>query len=405
MSWLLFAAKNVFRNRRRAFITILITSIGTAAIMTAGGFAIFTYDGLQELSTRDSGHIIIGHQDYFDREEEMPLELGLSDYMMILDKVSTDKRVRKVLPRVSLSGLISNGDKSSIFMGTGIDPEEFVIKGPTISVLDGKRLSRKLDPEKEPEIMVAMDLAKTMKAKIGSYLTLMGTTSDGVLNAIDVQVVGIFSTGVPEVDKRLILTNLNTAQDLLVSEKVSSLHVYLYETSDTDNMLNQVKGFYPDLGYEIWLDQAFFYVKVKDLYNRIFGMLGVIIMVMVFFSVSNTMSMVVIERTREIGTQAAMGTYPWEIIRNFTLESFVIALMGTSIGLLIAGVVSISLQLAGIEMPPPPGRSDGYPLIVNFSPELAMITVPTVIAVCVIAAWAAARRGVKKPIVEALAHV
>ncbi len=405
MNWILFAIKNVFRNSRRAFITIIITAIGTAAIMTAGGFALFTYEGLEEMSTRDSGHIIIGHKDYFTKEEETPLELGLEGYQTILDKADKDERVRKVLPRVAISGLISNGDKSAIFMGTGIDPEEFVIKGFTITINSGSRLSRNPDPDKDPEVMVASDLARIMKVKIGSYLTVMSTTSDGVLNAIDVQVSGIFTTGVPEVDKRMILTNLTTAQDLLTSDKVSSLHVYLYETADTASMLQKIKTQYPDLSYETWLDQAFFYVKVKNLYNRIFGMLGIIIVIMVFFSVSNTMSMVVIERTREIGTQAAMGTYPLEIVRNFSLESLVIAVVGSSIGLMIAGAVSITLSFAGIEMPPPPGRSDGYPLIVYFSPELAMITVPLLITVCVIAAWVAARRGVKKPIVEALAHV
>ncbi len=405
MNWLIFAAKNVFRNRRRAMITILITAIGTAAIMTAGGFAIFTYEGLRELATRDSGHLILGTREYFERDEEMPLELGLQHYQTLADEISKDERVRKVLPRVTMSGLISNGDKSSIFMGTGIDPGEFAIKGVTLDIVKGRRLS--FDPSKVemPEVMVAQDLARSMQAEVGSWLTLMGTTADGALNAIDVQVRGIFSTGVPEMDKRMILTHLNSAQELLDSERISTLHLYLYKTDETDRMLTQIAGNHPELGYETWLDRAFFYTKVKDLYNRIFAMLGIIIIVMVFFSVSNTMSMVVIERTREIGTQAAMGAYPWEIVRNFSLESLIIALIGTSLGLILTATISFSLLFAELEMPPPPGRTDGYPLIVHFSPELALITLPTIIAVCLFASWIAVRGGVKKSIVEALAHV
>ena len=405
MNSLLFALKNVFRNSRRASVTILITAIGTAAIMIGGGFAHFTYQGLQELATRDSGHLIIGHEAYFEREEETPLELGLAAHRQIAQLLQADPRVKTVLPRVKLSGLISNGEKSAIFTGTGIDPEEFVVKGGTIGILAGEPLSRKTTVEEIPEVMLAVDLAKRMGAEVGTILTLMGTTSEGVLNAIDVAVKGIIATGVPELDKRVILTHLTTAQVLLDSNKVSSLHLYLHQTKDTDPLLAELRESQPQYAYQSWLDQAFFYIKVKGLYNRIFGILGLIILFLVFFSVSNTMSMVVIERTREIGTQAALGAYPSEIVRNFSLEALLIALIGGAIGVLFGAATSIGLQFAGIEMPPPPGRTDGYPLEVHFSPELAALVVPLMIIVCVVAAWSAARRGVKKPIVEALAHV
>ncbi|MBL7003684.1 MAG: ABC transporter permease [Gammaproteobacteria bacterium] len=405
MNWLIFAIKNVFRNRRRALITILITAIGTVAIMLSGGFALFTYEGLQEMAARSSGHIIVAHKDYFDQEEETPMELGMVNYQQKIEQLKEDKRVRKVLPRTALSGLISNGDKSAIFMGSGIDPEEFVVKGPSLEMVAGRRLSRNLEKLETPEIMLAKDLAKSMQVEVGGYLTVMVTTADGVLNAIDVQVSGIFSTGVPEMDKRLVMTHINTAQELLVTDKISSLHVYLYQIDDTDSVLESVQKNHKTLALQSWLEQAFFYEKVKNLYDRIFGMLGIVIFLMVFFSVSNTMSMVVVERTREIGTQAAMGAYPWEIVRNFSLESFVIGLTGTALGLLISGIISVALQFANIQMPPPPGSSHGYPLMVYFSFELAMLIVPLLILICVAAAWIAATRGVKKSIVEALAHV
>jgi putative ABC transport system permease protein len=49
---------------------------------------------------------------------------------------------------------------------------------------------------------------------------------------------------------------------------------------------------------------------VRDLYNRIFGALGLIIGVIVVFVVTNAMAMAIIERTREIGTLRALGTLP-----------------------------------------------------------------------------------------------
>ena len=69
MKWLLFAFKNVLRNRRRSLITIIITAIGSAAILIGGGFALFTYDGLKQMATLESGHLVIAHKDYFSSEE------------------------------------------------------------------------------------------------------------------------------------------------------------------------------------------------------------------------------------------------------------------------------------------------------------------------------------------------
>jgi putative ABC transport system permease protein len=63
---------------------------------------------------------------------------------------------------------------------------------------------------------------------------------------------------------------------------------------------------------------------VRDLYDRIFGALGLIIGVIVVFVVSNAMAMAIIERTREIGTLRAMGTLPGQLLRTLALEGMVL---------------------------------------------------------------------------------
>jgi putative ABC transport system permease protein len=120
---------------------------------------------------------------------------------------------------------------------------------------------------------------------------------------------------------------------------------------------------------------------------------------------SNTLGMAVVERTREIGTLRAIGTLPAEIVRNFVLEGMVIGGAGALLGMVLAGVATLFLLFAGIEMPPPPGRSAGYPLLLSFSPPLygAVTLVVIVLAAC--AAWLVSSRAARKPVTEALAHV
>lgn len=405
MQWLKLAIRNVLRNGKRSFVTVLIIAVGTAGAMISGGFGLYTYDTLREQSSRDSGHLTLTHKEYFEREEDSVLELGLEGYQGLAKTFDGDSSVRAVLPRVVFSGLISNGDKSTIYVGSGVDPTEFGVKGPFLNVIKGRNLSKKPDLEKDPGVMLGSGLARNLSAEPGSILTLLSTTTEGAMNALDVEVVGVFSEGIPERDARQLYVHLDTAQILVDSNKVSTLSVFLYETDDTEKYQALATEKLPELGVTHWEKRAIFYSKVKSLYDRIFGIMGFIIALLVFFSVSNTLAMSVIERTREIGTLAAIGSYPREIVRNFVIEALVMAVVGLLVGLAVAALTSVSLYFADIQMPPPPGRTDSYPLYVYFSPTLATICAGILSTLCAVAAWVTAAKGTKKPIVEALGHV
>ena len=144
---------------------------------------------------------------------------------------------------------------------------------------------------------------------------------------------------------------------------------------------------------------------MRSLYNRIFGLLGVVILLMVLFAVTNALSMTVVERTREIGTLRAIGARPGEIVRNFVLEALVMGIAGIALGMLLAAAVSVFFYIADIQMPPPPARSQGYPLVVYIHPPLYLITGAGVLLLSVLSAWLVSRKAARKPIVEALTHV
>ncbi|MCX7173217.1 MAG: FtsX-like permease family protein [Proteobacteria bacterium] len=406
MKWLKFAIANVLRNRRRSLVTIVIAAVGTAGVLVGGGFALFTYESLAEMAARDSGHLILAHHDYFSRDEDTPMQHGLENYTAIREKLEQDERVRMTLPRVQFSGLISNGDKSAIFIGAGIDPDgEFSVKGPAMTVVSGSLLSSKIAGDAAPEVVIGAELAKQMKAEPGGGLTLLSTTTSGSLNALDVKVRGIVSVGVPEIDKRLVYVTLSTAQHLLLTDKASTLSVYLRDTEQTEEMRGVVASLFPDQAMQTWRDQAYFYEAVRSLYNRIFGLLGLVIVIMVLFAVSNTLAMAVVERTREIGTLRALGTLPAQIVRIFALEGLVLGVAGVVGGMLAAAGISVMFLFFDIQMPPPPGRSVGYPLQVNLSFDLYALTFLCVVALSVTAAWLVSRKAAAKPIVEALGHV
>jgi putative ABC transport system permease protein len=400
--WLKFALQNTLRNRRRSAVTVSIAALGTAGILLAGGFALYTYESLAEAAARDSGHLVIGKPTQFTQDEETPLQHGMDNANEVRAQLLADESVRAVLPRVEFSGLISNGDKSVVMVGLGVEPDsEFSVKGPFLTLKIGEVLG---SDAKSPEVMLGETLARNLKAKPGSSLTLLASTTDGALNAMDVTVKALFSTGVPEVDKRLIYTDIATAQKLLNTQKVSSLGVFLSRMDLTPSMQARVASSFPKLTVQTWEDQAFFYKAVRNLYNRIFGALGLIIAVIVVFVVTNAMSMAIIERTRELGTLRALGTLPRQLLTTLSLEGMVLGGVGGLVGAVIALAVSVFLLIVPFEMPPPPGRSVGYPLNVTIDPLMYLMTLLAMVLLTMAASAWVARKTVNMAVVDALSH-
>ena len=402
MKWLRFAVLNTLRNRRRSAVTVSIAALGTAGILLAGGFALYTYESLAQAAARATGHLVLGTPAQFSQDEDVPLQHGIENHATLRKALLADPDVRQVLPRVAFSGLISNGDKSAVMLGTGVDPDrEFAVKGPFLSVLAGRVLA---SDAQEAEVMLGDGLARSLKAQPGSSLTLLATTAEGALNALDVRVKGVFSSGVPDIDKRAVYTDLPTAQRLLASQRVSTLGVYLARMDRTEPARQRVAAAHPALQVQTWQDQAFYYAAVRGLYNRIFGALGLIIAVIVVFVVTNAMAMAVIERTREIGTLRALGTLPRQLMGSLALEGLVLGGVGALLGALLALGVSLLLYVVPVQMPPPPGSSQGYPLNVSIDAGLyaATLLAMTLLAAC--ASLLVARRTVHTPVVQALAH-
>jgi len=406
LSWLGFAWQNTLRNPRRSAVTASIAALGTAAILLAGGFALYTYESLAQAAARDSGHLVLGTPAHFAAEEDVPLQHGVDGVVALRAALLADPAVRQVLPRVTFSGLISNGDKSTVMMAIGVDPDqEFAIKGPFLTVTAGSVLAAaEAGRSDEPDIMLGEALARSLKASPGSSLTLLASTTDGAMNAMDVRVKGVFSTGVPDLDRRLVYTSVVTAQRLLVTERVSSLGVFLDRMDATEPVRQRLAERFPALAVQTWEQQAFFYTSVRALYNRIFGALGLIICVIVVFVVTNAMAMAIIERTRELGTLRALGTLPAQLTQSLGLEGMLLGGMGAVAGALLALGVSLLLYVVPVEMPPPPGRSDGYPLHVAVDPTLYALTMLAMVGLTLLASLAVARKTVHMPVVDALAH-
>ncbi|HWZ84770.1 MAG TPA: FtsX-like permease family protein, partial [Thermoanaerobaculia bacterium] len=315
--------------------------------------------------------------------------------------------VAAVLPRIDFVGLATTGAKSVPFLGVGVDPgpEAAVTLAPEL-IASGKYLAG----DGGDGVLLGTGLAAALNVKPGDRVTLMATTPDGSLNALDGIVQGLADVRIKELNDRYVAAGIGLVSRLLQSsETVTKLVVFLKPGANEDEVAARIEKAFQAGGYSVavrhWRELATFYEQVKLLYIGIFGFVGTVLVIIVILSAAIVMTMAVTERTREIGTLRAIGTRPSGILRMFLAEGVVIALAGCASGMVLALVVRAALNASGIVLPPPPGATHGMPINVKLYPLAYAAGVAAMLLTMTIASYFPARRASRVPIVEALAHV
>jgi len=374
----------------------------------AGGFFAFMISGLREHTIQEGlGHLQIFTAEHFKRDEVRVLDTGIDNWRQVAATVQAGSHVRGVAPRIDFYGMVSNGSKSSVFMGAAVDPVAENSLGFTPRIAYG----RDLDPRvgADVEALIGSGLAKSMNVKVGDGLTLLAVTSDGALNGVDVQIAGIVKTGYDEMDARYLRITLASAQRLLQSDRVTNLVVGLDSTANTDAaaaaLAPRLEGLPQQMVLKKWIDLATYYLQVRNMFVGIFIFLGIIVFFMVLMASVNTLLMAMFERTREIGTMLAMGTPRLWIVALFMLEATLTGCLGAIAGVAGGNLLGAIVNASGLHMPPPPGLTVPIAFHVLHIPALMIASSLIVVFSLALASILPAIRASRLQIAEALAHV
>jgi len=406
--YLKLAIRNVFRNRRRTLITLAAMGFGAAAIIVFGGFVHSIYFGVRESTIRSQvGHIQIYRKGYSDKGNLAPYDYLIGDYAGLRAELLKLEHVKAVTARLGLSGLVSTGDTTTAFVGTGVQPESETDLSALAVIVDGKELASR-DPR---GVTLGVGLARAFGVKPGDDLTLLSTTRAGSINALAVKVRGVWESGEKAYDDRFLRLGLPEVQRLLDVEngEVQSVVLLLDKTENTAAVRAAIDRLIRDKGLDLevrtWEDLALRYHQVRELFGRIFGVLTLIVSIMVVFGITNTMTMAIFERTREIGTVMALGTRRRGVISMFVLEGVALGALGGVLGVLLGIGLAKAISAFGIQLPPPPGSTRGFVVNIFIVPEVLIqafrLSLVTAALASLYPAWRAARLNV----VEALRHV
>ena len=397
-----FAARNLLRQRRRTLLALLTLCFGVTMFMLAGGFIHWIFQNMRESTIHSQlGHIQVTRPGYFREGLADPYSYLLDDDLSVL-AADPAIAVRTASPRLSFGGLLSLGDATVSFVGEGIDPQKEAPISRAITTVSGRDLV-----EGGPRsVVLGEGLAASLETKPGDSVVLLATTVDGGINAVELEVAGIFASATKAYDDTVLRVPIDIARELMRVEGATSWVILLDRTEATDAAVAHLRAHLPADGFEVvpWHELADFYNKTVELFSRQVGVVRILIAFIIILSISNILTMTVIERTNEIGTLMAIGQKRHTILRTFVSEGallgFAGGLLGVAVGVLLGDIIS----WIGIPMPPPPGMARGYIGQIAISPALALdaflLAFVTTLVASIFPAWKASRMN----IVDALRH-
>ncbi len=303
-------------------------------------------------------------------------------------------------PRLLISGLASSGDQTLSFIGEGVSPEAEAAMSSGLRFPQG----RNLQPGEPQTAIVGEGLASNLGLTLDDMLVLITNTDDGGISAVEARVVGIFNSIAKAYDDVALRIPIALARELTRHESEHLRLILLDDVGAVAPALAQLRTALPDSGYELvpWYELADFYNKTAALFKKQVSVIYVIIALVMVLSVSNTMTMSVVQRIGEIGTMMAMGTRRRQILLLFVAEGLMLGLAGTLIGIVVGILVGAGLSAIGIPMPPGPGMTWGYEAGVLISAHNVAIASAIAIVTSVLASLYPAWRASRLDIVDAL---
>ncbi len=339
--------RNIWRNRRRSLITILAVTFAVMLSIVMRGIQLGTYDvNIRHVVELFSGYLQIQAPGY-QKNPSLHKSFKLSDSLRVL--LETDKRVIGTAPRILGDGLISYRDYSQGAVIVGIDPEleRQVSKLPS-RVTSGSFLAS----DRQDAIVVGHKLLENLKAQTGDTIVLLSQGFDGSLGNLRFVITGALKSGLGDLDRSLVLMNLDAARELLVMEgRVSLIAIKLDDLGEISSFQEDHAGSLETMGMALleWKEVMPDFEQSIELDN-VSGILtlGILILV-VAFGITNTVLMSVTERFREFGIILSIGMQHTRLVWLIFLETVMIIVLGLVLGNILAYGINYYLVLNPIE--------------------------------------------------------
>lgn len=339
------ALRNLFRNRRRTLLTVLLISLSLAMLM----FTNALMRGMLNLMVSSAAEVFAGEAQTHRRGflDAFDAELYMADTRPLEAKLRDSPEVAGFSVRTITPGMIASQTDTAGGLIYGVNPEqEAGVSRLQAAVTKGSYLTGK-----PAEMLVGQLLAEQLEVTLGDRMVLtFAAAKDGSLSQSLFRISGLFRFGLRDLDENLVFINLEAAREALgipegghevainlVRPAKDSSPLPLFAALSDDRVLT--RGWI-DLNPEIkaiigWVD-----------FNTVIT--GGILFLLATFGIVNSLFMSIYERIYEFGVARALGTDPLQIFGLILFEALLLGILGAAFGLLAGGGAIFYFSQAGL---------------------------------------------------------
>lgn len=372
------AIKNLLGAGLRTFLNVFILSVAFVVIIMQNGFI----QGWNKQAKVDVVEWQYGQGQYWHENYDPYDPFTFQDaHATIPEKLNTARKEGTVAPiLVTQATIYPEGRLKSIVL-KGIDPHQQTISIPTEKLVS--------EGDDVPAILGSR-MAINIKADVGDYLLVRWRDANGMFDAKELKITGLFRTDVPAVDLGQVwipleelqqMTGLDNEATMIVIRDPAHAGIDLedWEFQDLDELLYDMNQM----------------IKSKSAGNAI---MYLILLALALLAIFDTQVLSIFRRQKEIGTLIAMGMTRRQVIGVFTVEGTMHAILSLAVGAIWGIPLLLYLKKTGIPMPEGYdqfGLPMGDSIIPAYSLGLVLISVVIVTFTTAIVSYLPARKITK----------
>lgn len=338
--------RNLWRSKRRTWL--MAGAIGFAIwLLSFGNAANYgTFNAMIRGATDLLlGHVQIQHEDFVESEQ---FRHRIQDATGQLRRIERIEGVQAASARTQVGALISVGESSLAGFIMGVDAK----REPLLSTLPSRILEGRY-LQAADEAIIGSGVARRLGLGLGDEIILLGSGAQGGVAAMVQRLVGIFETRITELDRSLVQVPLASLQSAFeLGDEAHSIIVATEDVQDADALaavLNEEIS--SPMVARSWNQVD---PQIQQMLDLKIGGLGVffgICVLMVSFSVLNSVLMSVFERTREFGVMTALGLRKNTLFWMLQLEGLMCAVLGCLLAAAALAGIFLAIGDSGIPLP------------------------------------------------------
>lgn len=363
-----YVAQRYLRAKRRDRFFSIVTALSVAGVsagVTALVIAMAVSNGFQA-SLRDH---LIGASSHINLLEETP-EFGIEDYRPLLARLSQLEHVEAVAPTLYGEMMITTPVRAKGCVLKGVDPKaETRVSRLLSKIVDGSFEALEREGGEYPGILLGRRLADAIGARVSTIVTVLNPQGEmtplGRIPAFKrFQVVGIFETGLFELDNLWSVTLLRDAQRALsLGDVVNSLEFRVDDFQASDEVARAIRAEAGE-GFttSTWMERNRVLFNALQTEKLATTMIIGMIMLVAALNILISLVMMVVEKTKDIAILKSMGARQAQIRRIFMWQGLLIGSVGTAAGLVIGHLtcwlceryrlISLDPEVYGLEYVP-----------------------------------------------------